>query len=290
VPANTRSTIWVNTEHPILAAAELSAVITSANVPIIVERAMYLDADGRVFNAGHEGAGVPAPATQWFLAEGATGSFFECFVLIANPGSQEASIRADFLLPDGSTVTRDYVVAPNSRFNIWVDLEDPRLADTAVSTTITSTNGVPVVVERAMWWPGESTGWQEGHNSVGALRTGTKWAVAEGESGGRGNTETYVLIANTSDHATPVRMRVVFEDGSRLEQTYQVEARSRFTVAVGAFFPQAMGRRYGMLVESLGATPGSIVVERAMYSDAVTSDGRVIPWAAGSDALGTRIR
>ena len=64
----------------------MSAVIESINgVPIIVERAMYLDQPGRAFGAGHESAGVTAPATQWFLAEGATGSFFDLFILIANP-------------------------------------------------------------------------------------------------------------------------------------------------------------------------------------------------------------
>ena len=55
--------------------------------PIIVERAMYRSNQGRTFNAGHESTGVTAPATDWFLAEGATGAFFDMFVLIANPTS-----------------------------------------------------------------------------------------------------------------------------------------------------------------------------------------------------------
>ena len=48
---------------------------------------MYLDAPGQGFAAGHESAGVTAPATQWFLAEGATGAFFDLFVLVANPAT-----------------------------------------------------------------------------------------------------------------------------------------------------------------------------------------------------------
>jgi hypothetical protein len=62
----------------------VSGVIASTQ-PIIVERAMYLDRPGQPFAAGHESAAVTAPSTNWFLAEGATGSFFEMFVLIANP-------------------------------------------------------------------------------------------------------------------------------------------------------------------------------------------------------------
>jgi hypothetical protein len=41
----------------------------------------------------------------------------------------------------------------------------------------------------------------------------------------------------------------------------------------------------GALVESLGASPAPIVVERAMYTNA---GGRI--WAAGTNALATRLR
>ena len=84
-----------------------------------------------------------------------------------------------------------------------MDLEDAKLADTAVSTTIRSTNGVPIIVERAMWWPGDS--WHEAHNSPGATATGTRWALAEGEVDASRNLETYILVANTS--ATPADVR-----------------------------------------------------------------------------------
>jgi hypothetical protein len=46
--------------------------------------------DVPLFNGGHESAGVTAPSTNWFLAEGATGSFFETFLLLANPGDTDA--------------------------------------------------------------------------------------------------------------------------------------------------------------------------------------------------------
>src|SRR6185436_3374051 len=109
-----------------------------------VERAMYLSAGGRPFLAGHESAGVTEPATRWFLAEGATGAFFDLFVLIANPGASPADVRATYLLADGTSIVKQYPVGGNRRFNIWVDQEDTRLADVAVSTIIESTNGVPI--------------------------------------------------------------------------------------------------------------------------------------------------
>ena len=112
VPAGSRFNVWVNT-IPELASTDCSAVITATNgVPIIVERAMYLDgADGLAFGAGHESAGVTAPAMAWFLAEGATGPYFDLFVLVANPGTTAAEVEATYLLPDGTTVVKPYTVA-----------------------------------------------------------------------------------------------------------------------------------------------------------------------------------
>ncbi len=45
---------------------------------------MYFGVDP-LWKGGHESAGVTAPSTTWFLAEGATGPFFETFILLANP-------------------------------------------------------------------------------------------------------------------------------------------------------------------------------------------------------------
>ncbi len=64
-----------------------------------------------------------------------------------------------------------------------------------------------------------------------------------------------------------------------------IPARSRFNVPVGAFFPQAAGKRFGAVVESQGTTPALIVVERAMYWDAPGQ-----PWAAGTNALATKLQ
>lgn len=284
VAANSRLTVRVNDADAGLASTDVSAIIT-ATAPIVVERAMYRGVAGQVFGAGHESAGIQTPATQWFLAEGATGSFFDLFVLIANPGEDAATIEARYLLPDGTVVTRTHTVPGASRSNIWVDLEAPELANTAVSTTITSTNGVPVIVERAMWWAGASQGWYEAHNSAGATETGVEWALADGEVGGPDGVETYVLIANTSATAGTAQVTLVFEDGTTDGRTYSLAPNSRFNVAVASEFSGVGGRRFGVLVESLGPTPAQIVVERAMYSNAGG-----VTWAAGTNALGTKLR
>jgi hypothetical protein len=252
--------------------------------PIIAERSMYRTVAGRSFSAGHNSAGVTAPATSWFLAEGATGAYFDLFVLLANPGTTDATVNVRYLLPDGNIVLRSYTVAARSRSNIWVDLEDPLLADTAVSTIVESTNAVPIIVERAMWWPGSSATWHEAHSSPGATTTGARWASAEGEVGGSANVATYVLLSNTSAFAGSAQVTVRFEDGTSAVRTFPLAATSRFNVDMRAEFPESVGKRFGVIVESLGATPAQLVVERAMYSDAGG-----VTWAAGSNALATRL-
>jgi hypothetical protein len=100
------------------------------------------------------------------------------------------------------------------------------------------------------------------------------------------NLETYVLVANTSATPADVRVTLRFEDGTSAELTYAgIPAKSRFNVPVGVDFPEAAGRRFGVIVESLGEMPAQIVVERAMYWDAAGQT-----WAAGTNALATRLQ
>ena len=85
-------------------------------------------------------------------------------------------------------------------------------------------------------------------------------------------------------------MTVHFEDGTsaQLANPMPLEPNSRTTVQIGAEIPQAANRRFGIIVESLGATPAQIVVERAMYSNA-TIAGVPVVWAAGTNVVGTRL-
>jgi Tol biopolymer transport system component len=296
LPPLSRTTVWVDVEQfdglgAALSATDVSAAIESLDgTPIIVERAMYLSSEGRTFNAGHESAGVTEPREAWFLAEGATGEFFDLFVLIANPNDTAASVRVTYLLGDGQTYSRTLTAPANSRSNIWVDLEQfdgvagLPLADVAVSTTVEVLNQVPVVVERAMWWPGSSDTWYEAHNSAGAIETGTRWALAEGRVDPNRQEETYILIANTSASAGEARVTVYFEDGTSSVRTYTLNPRSRTNVAVGTDFSILQPRRFSAVVQSLGSTPAQLVVERAMYWTSVFQR-----WAAGTAALGTRL-
>ena len=301
VEALSRKTVYVNGEGPELTSTDVSAVIQSLEpaAPIIVERAMYLtDRWGHRFGAGHESAGVTAPSTSWFLAEGATvralgstESYFDLYMLIANPNPAETSVTTTYLLPDGTSVVRTFQVAGNSRRTVFVNEVDSRLSDTSLSTIVTAT--LPVIVERAMWWPGPTWAtWHEAHNSAGTTATGTAWALAEGESGGSRQVETYFLIANTSAFPGQAKVTLLFEDGTpaTAEQVFDLLPNSRRTIYPPWDFSSAVPawshRRYGAIIESLGTTPAQIVVERAIYAN----DDAGTTWAAGTNSVATRLR
>ena len=109
------------------------------------ERAMYFGTP--VFSGGHESAGVTRPSATWFLAEGATGSFFTTFVLLSNPNATAAAVTLTWLLEGGGTVTRLKTIPAGTRLTVNIATEDPALAATSAATRVTS--DLPIVVERA---------------------------------------------------------------------------------------------------------------------------------------------
>ena len=56
---------------------------------------MYRSAGGQIFALGHDAAAVTAPAASWFFGEGATGAFFDTFLLLVNPSAQPASVQVE---------------------------------------------------------------------------------------------------------------------------------------------------------------------------------------------------
>ena len=274
-----RTTIYVNQVEG-LDETDVSGGV-SADAPIVVERAMYRSVPGQPFALGTNSMGVPAPATSWFLAEGATGAFFDLYVLIANPGSTDASVTARYAKPDGTIVTQTYTVRAHSRFSVYVD-SIPGLENTAVATTLTSTNAVPIVAERAMYWPGGFFDYYEGHSSAGSTATALEWVVSGGQNGGADSARTFVLIANTA--STPGEATLTVLPDRALSSALPpivvaLPANSRTTVPI-----IAVDGAFGVRVVSTGGTPVPLVVESAVYRSA----GGVI-WSAGSNALATPV-
>jgi hypothetical protein len=272
-----RQTVFAG-DIPELVNQAFGTVITFSNAGA-AERAMYFG-NQPLFNGGHESAGVSRPATEWFLAEGATGSFFTTFVLLANPNATPASVTMTYLREGGGTVTRAKTVPANARLTINLAGEDPSLAATSVATRVTA--DVPIVVERAQYWPFDPAQWQEAHGAFGVTETGRHWALAEGRVGGPFAFQTFVLLANPGATPATVTLTILRTTGAPVVKTVTVQAGARRTVTTGpgSFFPELADESFGVSI----ASDEPIFAERAMYSNA-----NGIFWAAGSNATATAI-
>jgi hypothetical protein len=289
--AHSRRTIYVDTE-PGLAATDVSAKIV-ADVPILAERSMYFSTPDQPFAGGTGGAGLPQPATHWFVAEGATGSFFDLYILIGNPSAQDANVTVTYLLADGTTIDKPYVVAKESRLTISVKDQDAHLAAATLSSVVTSTNAVPIIVERAMWWP--SPNWYEGHLTAATTDTAAAWATADVQISRSQpyDTNTYLLVANPGDSAAHVTFDLHGTGAAFGGQTptvsctatVDVAAHSRYTADVKAMCLSLLDTNtdviFGGVVSSDG--PG-IVVERSTYYSTDTQF-----WGAGSSTALTKL-
>jgi hypothetical protein len=166
--------------------------------------------------------------------------------------------------------------------------EDPRLLASEVSASIASTNGVPVVAERVMWWPRGAP--YEASLTAGTMETGRRWGVASAPYyPGLPSYQTYLLVANPSDQAgtftVTLRSGVDPVPIGTCVRTFDMPAHSRTTVDVPLVCEGVFGMQNGGLfsgtIESSG--PG-IVAERSTY---LTTASQF--WTAGASVALTKL-
>jgi len=254
--------------------------IVTFDQPGVAERAMYFGRNP-LWTGGHDSVGATAPSTSWFLAEGATGTFFNTFVLLANPNAEDAIATVTYLPATGTPVTRQYPIAGGQRVTINIATQDPSLESADVSTRVDATR--PIIVERSQYWPAPD--WYEAHNSFGVTAAGTHWGLAEGRVDGANGYQTFILLANPGTDPANVTVRFLRADGSApLVKTFTVPPTSRFNVSIindaSSMVPELVDESFGAAIESTQP----IAVERAMYSNA-----NGVIWAAGTCATATRL-
>jgi hypothetical protein len=285
---NSRATISAG-DDPALVGYSFGIVV-SFNQPGAAERTMYFGAPPDVlFKAGHNSAGVSAPATTWSLAEGATGPFFETFILLANPNATPVDAVLTFLPNAGSPVSRVVSIPANARLTVNLEALTPQassLANAAVATEVTASQ--PIVVERAQYWPYSPAEWYEAHNSAGVTASATRWGLAEGRVGNPvgfppSQYQTYVLLANPGAVEATATVTFLRASGAPIVKSFTVPPFRRRNVAIagaGSDVPELADETFGATI----VATHPLVVERAMYGNA---GGQV--FASGSNATATRL-
>ncbi|MEW6553669.1 MAG: DUF5719 family protein [Actinomycetota bacterium] len=205
--------------------------------------------------------GTPEPSTTWYFAEGFTGASFDEYILIQNPNAAATIVDIEYVKPDGSSITKPYMVNANSRVTVSVDgVEGMGASDVSVRLT----SGYPVVAERSMYFDyGGKTG---GHDALGVSTPSLEWYFAEGYTGG--GFDEYILIFNPESVDATVALDCLKPDGSITSQQLQVKANSRLTVGVDGL-PGMDNTDVSVRVRS----NSPVVAERSTYFGYMGTDG-----------------
>ena len=247
-----------------LSSTEVSARLVS-DQPIAAERSMYFEYDGKT--GGSNTAGVNAPTTTWYLAEGYTGGEFDVFLLVQNPGITEGTVQVQYMRSDGRNFHQESSIKPHSRLSLHVD-DIPELMAAEFSTKVTS--DVPVVVERAQYF--DYYGKQDGNSCAGISTPSRTWYVAEGYTGGE--FDEYVLIQNANDRPITAEVTFMRSDGRNFYYEYDLLANSRFSIHVDEL-PDLESAEVSTYVNA----GDEVIVERSMYFNSYGRPG-------GADAPG----
>jgi len=142
IPPYSRHNISVNQD--VGPDKEVSVSVTS-NVPIVAERPLYYNYHN--WAAGGDAVmGANRPASDWFFAEGYTGSGFEEWLCLMNPATVDSRVVATFIKSNGDSITRAYHVPAHSRFTILVN----QVCSCEVSVVLHAS--LPVVAERPLYF------------------------------------------------------------------------------------------------------------------------------------------
>jgi subtilisin-like proprotein convertase family protein len=213
---------------------------------------------------------VTPVARRYYLAEGATGAFFDEDLMIANPNTAEVTATVTFFKEGGTTVTETRVLPAQSGITLRVD-SLPGLEAAAASVEVTSESGMPLAVERTQFWDATAYG---GHTESAVSAPATRWFFAEGA---QGYFDTYVLIANPQ--ATPVDVTLTFlrEGAGPVTATVPIAPFARATFPAGTL-PDLANTSFGVIVDATQP----VVAERAMYFGSTATR----PWTGGAAAAG----
>jgi autotransporter-associated beta strand protein len=239
--------------------------------------------DGRLFRISYRGGDgndvvlEPLTPLTYYLAEGATGEFFDDDVLIANPNNEEAPATLTFLREGGASVVVQRVIPARSRVTIHVD-EIEGLENASASVEVKTPAHLPLIVERSMFWDASYYG---GHTANAVEKPEKQWTFAEGF---QGFFDTYILIANANDRQTTAtltfltepspsapsselaaqsstaRAMPLRENDTPVVKTVDVAPFQRKTIYAGDY-DELKGRAFGIVVDATEP----VIAERAMY-------------------------
>jgi hypothetical protein len=228
--------------------------------PIAVDRTMtWTGGAGAIGSAAaqeaHNSVGVTAPSTTWYLPEGSSSWGFECWLLIQNPNTSEATCQVTYMIEGEGPKTVEHKVPALSRktYNMKDDIGEK-------DASIQVTSNQPVIPERAMYRNNR----REGHDSIGSTTATADYYLAEGTTAW--GFTTYVLVQNPNASPANVTVTYMTTSGPRIQPAFTMPANSRKTIRVNDVEPNQD-------LSTQVHADQAILAERAMY------------WTSGGDEV-----
>ena len=248
IPPNSRASYSMSSDI----GGEDSSIQVTSDIPVIAEESVYR-------NNRREGScsiGAPSPASDFFLAEGATGYNvgYITYVLVQNPQNTPTDVTLTYQTQGGQVAGPSFTMPPNSRKT--VRLNDQLPPNTNVSTQVHGSQ--PIIAERAMYWD-NGTG-QAFHASIGLSSPHLSFYLPDGNVSS--SSETWTLVENPNPGAVTVKITYLPNGGGTpISFTDEIPPGTRATYNMKDKIPSG---RASVMVQSLdGGRP--VMVERSMY-------------------------
>lgn len=229
---------------------DVSTRVTASGPGVVAERATYVN-NSRLAGATNS-PGTQAPATSWFLAEGATAGGFETWILVANPDPVlTATVTLNFMTGTGPVTGPAFQLGPSRRRSILVN---ETVSTFNVSTRVTAST--PVIAERALYSNHPTLG-RGASTGEGVDTPANSWILVEGAT--VGGFETWVLVMNPGPGIANVNLTYLTANGPVTGPAFALAPGQRRSVRVNDSVTT-----YDVATRVVATSP--VVAERSVYA------------------------
>ena len=239
----------------------VSATVSDPTGIVAEEVIQRTAASGAVLDTASS-LGSATLGSTWYLAEGYTGSTFQEYLTIYNPGSSDAQVQIQYLPSDTTApqpVAQTVPAGGSATINVrsqYNGLEP--VGSKEISIQVTST--VPVAVDRELYWGDGAGSAKYGASLAPAVATGTStqyFALLPTS----GSSQSFVTLLNPGNSSASVTLTLTGSGGATVQTvTATVNAQRRYTFSIPTIAPGD----YGYLAATLTSTQ-PVVAEASVY-------------------------
>ena len=221
-------------------------------------------------------------SSAYYFAEGTCRPDFDTYFCIQNPNDSPADVALTYMKGDGKIDTDSVTVPAKSRATV-----SPRdrlgTGDDAshdFSSKVECTNGLPIVVERPMYFNYKGK-WTGGTDVMGASAPSNTFYFAEGTC--RPDFDTYFCIQNPGNDDADVEVKYVVTEEPLVSKTVKVKVPAHSRATVYSRDKLGTGDDAAHDFSTTISSNRPIVAERPMYFN---YNGQ---WTGGSDVMGSTL-